>query len=29
MIKNLGRNLEENRVGVVQGLFEKPHPGDG
>jgi MPBQ/MSBQ methyltransferase len=26
MIKNLGRNLEEDRVGVVQGLFEKPSP---
>jgi SAM-dependent methyltransferase len=29
MIKNLGRNLEEDRVGVVQGLFEKPRPADG
>jgi SAM-dependent methyltransferase len=28
MIKNLGRNLEEDRVGVVQGLFEKPRPGE-
>lgn len=26
MIKNLGRNLEEDRVGVVQGLFEMPGP---
>jgi SAM-dependent methyltransferase len=29
MIKNLGRNLEENRVGVVKGLFEMPRSGEG